>query len=117
MRARALCLVLLAAFLPPSAPTDSIGLAASIAGNQTLVSPGGVFQLGFFSPDGGAGRRYLGIWYYGIREARPTVVWVANRDAPVTNTTASPAPTLSLAASTSDLVLSDADRPTAALFG
>ena len=116
MRAGALCLVLLAAFLPLSASTDSIGLAASIAGNQTLVSPGGVFQLGFFSPDGGAGRRYLGIWYYGIREARPTVVWVANRDAPVTNTS-SPAPTLSLAAGTSDLVLSDADRPTAALFG
>ncbi|KAG2601235.1 hypothetical protein PVAP13_5KG575300 [Panicum virgatum] len=83
MRARALCLVLLAAFFPTSAPTDSIGLGASIAGNQTLVSPGGVFQLGFFSPDGGAGRRYLGIWYYGIREARPTVVWVANRQSPL----------------------------------
>jgi len=84
MRAGALCLVLLAAFLPLSASTDSIGLAASIAGNQTLVSPGGVFQLGFFSPpDSGAGRRYLGIWYYSIREPRPTVVWVANRQTPL----------------------------------
>ncbi|PAN28117.1 hypothetical protein PAHAL_5G131900 [Panicum hallii] len=88
MRGRALCLVVLAAaaaFLPPSASTDSIGLAASIAGNQTLVSPGGVFQLGFFSPDGAGagGRRYLGIWYYNIREPRPTVVWVANRQSPL----------------------------------
>ncbi|RLN21861.1 receptor-like serine/threonine-protein kinase SD1-8 [Panicum miliaceum] len=86
MRARALCLVVLAAaaaFLPPSASTDSIALSASIAGNQTLISPGGVFQLGFFSPDGGAGRRYLGIWYYNIREPKPTVVWVANRQSPL----------------------------------
>ncbi|RLM93524.1 receptor-like serine/threonine-protein kinase SD1-8 [Panicum miliaceum] len=90
MRGRALCLVVLAAaaaFLPPSASTDSIGLAASIAGNQTLVSAGGVFQLGFFSPDGAGGgaggRRYLGILYYNIREPRPTVVWVANRQSPL----------------------------------
>ncbi|CAO2194913.1 unnamed protein product [Urochloa humidicola] len=88
MRPRALCLVVVlaaaAAFLPPCASTDSIGVGASISGNQTLVSSGGVFALGFFSPDAAdAGRRYLGIWYYNLREPRPTVVWVANRQSPL----------------------------------
>nr|CAB3478523.1 unnamed protein product [Digitaria exilis] len=84
MRRLALCLVLLAAFFPVlSISTDSIGLATSISGNQTLVSPGGVFQLGFFTPDGA--RRYLGIWYYNIQEPNPTIVWVANRQSPLVN--------------------------------
>ncbi|TKW17148.1 hypothetical protein SEVIR_5G346800v4 [Setaria viridis] len=87
MRARALCLALLAAAaaaLPRSASIDSIGLGASIAGNQTLVSPGGVFALGFFTPDAAEpGRRYLGIWFNSILEPRPTVVWVANRQSPL----------------------------------
>ncbi|KAK3162142.1 hypothetical protein QOZ80_1BG0085990 [Eleusine coracana subsp. coracana] len=89
MRARRACSLLLlvlvgATFLVPSASTDSIGQAASISGNQTLVSAGGVFQLGFFTPPGTAdGRSYLGIWYAKI--PGPTVVWVANRQNPVVN--------------------------------
>ncbi|KAG8078162.1 hypothetical protein GUJ93_ZPchr0007g4910 [Zizania palustris] len=66
---------------------DSIGLAGFITGNQTLVSASGVFQLGFFSRDGGAdGRTYLGMWYASI--PGQTVVWVANRQDPVYNTPA-----------------------------
>ncbi|XP_037414374.1 receptor-like serine/threonine-protein kinase SD1-8 [Triticum dicoccoides] len=61
------------------AATDSIDLAASITGNQTLVSAGGIFELGFFSPPGG--RTYLGIRYAGIADR--TVVWVANRNDPL----------------------------------
>ncbi|XP_066310027.1 receptor-like serine/threonine-protein kinase SD1-8 [Miscanthus floridulus] len=87
MRACALSLVLLAtaAFFPRSTSTDTIGPSESITtgDNQTLVSAGGVFQLGFFSPDGGA-RTYLGIWYYNITVH--TVVWVANRQSPVRST-------------------------------
>ncbi|XP_052167905.1 receptor-like serine/threonine-protein kinase SD1-8 [Oryza glaberrima] len=48
---------------------------------------------------------YLGIWYNDI--PRRTVVWVADRETPVTNSSSS-APTLSLTNS-SNLVLSDAD--------
>ncbi|XP_023635511.1 G-type lectin S-receptor-like serine/threonine-protein kinase At4g27290 isoform X2 [Capsella rubella] len=57
-----------------------------ITGNQTLkdgdtiVSKGGSFELGFFSP-GGSRNRYLGIWYKQI--SLQTVVWVANRDSPL----------------------------------
>ncbi|KAM0838657.1 hypothetical protein ACQ4PT_060824 [Festuca glaucescens] len=84
MGTRALCLlpaiVVAASFFSPSvATTDAIDLTTSITGNQTLVSAGGVFTLGFFSPPGG--RTYLGIWYTSI--PGQTVVWVANRNSPL----------------------------------
>ncbi|KAJ0684592.1 putative non-specific serine/threonine protein kinase [Helianthus annuus] len=47
---------------------------------DTLVSPGRVFELGFFKP-GSSENRYLGIWYKNISVR--TVVWVANRDRPL----------------------------------
>nr|XP_023913127.1 G-type lectin S-receptor-like serine/threonine-protein kinase At4g27290 [Quercus suber]POF09669.1 receptor-like serine/threonine-protein kinase sd1-8 [Quercus suber] len=50
--------------------------------NTTLVSKDGVFALGFFSP-GNSTNRYLGIWYNKIPGT--TVVWVANRDTPITD--------------------------------
>nr|XP_023903220.1 S-locus-specific glycoprotein S13-like [Quercus suber] len=50
--------------------------------NITLVSKDGVFALGFFSP-GNSINRYLGIWYNKIPGT--TFVWVANRDAPITD--------------------------------
>ena len=88
MRACALSLVLLAtaAFFPLSTSTDTIGPSESITtgNNETLVSAGGVFQLGFFSPDDDGARTYLGIWYYNITVR--TVVWVANRHSPVRST-------------------------------
>ncbi|XP_048131132.1 G-type lectin S-receptor-like serine/threonine-protein kinase At4g27290 [Rhodamnia argentea] len=48
---------------------------------ETLVSSGQSFELGFFSP-GSSKKRYLGIWYKITPE---TVVWVANGDNPLTN--------------------------------
>ncbi|XP_051208986.1 receptor-like serine/threonine-protein kinase SD1-8 [Lolium perenne] len=65
---------------------DTVTPATPIAGNRTLVSSGGTFALGFFTPDPGTGRTYLGIWYNNI-PAR-TVVWVANRGAPVVGSAA-----------------------------
>uniref|UniRef100_A0A803MG13 non-specific serine/threonine protein kinase n=1 Tax=Chenopodium quinoa TaxID=63459 RepID=A0A803MG13_CHEQI len=51
--------------------------------NNTIVSPGGVFELGFFSPDGNNGNtRYLGIWYCSHSNPK-VIVWVANRDKPL----------------------------------
>ncbi|TVU11259.1 hypothetical protein EJB05_44833, partial [Eragrostis curvula] len=85
MQARALSVLILfllaTAFTPSASTEDAIGLASRISGNQTLVSAGKVFKLGFFSPDGADGRSYLGIWYASIPER--TVVWVANRQSPV----------------------------------
>ncbi|XP_047336092.1 G-type lectin S-receptor-like serine/threonine-protein kinase At1g11410 [Impatiens glandulifera] len=45
-----------------------------------IVSNGGIFGLGFFSPGKSSTNRYVGIWYLFSNQ---TVVWVANRDNPV----------------------------------
>ncbi|KAI7733272.1 hypothetical protein M8C21_007247 [Ambrosia artemisiifolia] len=49
--------------------------------NDTLVSPARNFVLGFFKP-GSSSNRYVGIWFKKIPVQ--TVVWVANRDRPLT---------------------------------
>ncbi|KAL5228070.1 hypothetical protein ABZP36_016335 [Zizania latifolia] len=89
MRARALGLLLVATafFSWPAIANDSIDQAASITGNQTLVSVNGIFELGFFEvqKDGRVSRPYVGIWYANM-SGRPTVVWVANRQDPVVDT-------------------------------
>ncbi|PKU85730.1 G-type lectin S-receptor-like serine/threonine-protein kinase B120 [Dendrobium catenatum] len=48
---------------------------------QTLISPAKIFELGFFSPQGSSGRRYLGIYYHNI--PTQSIVWIANRDNPL----------------------------------
>ena len=50
---------------------------------QILVSNKKTFALGFFNL-GNSYRRYVGIWYYHFTEQ--TVVWVANRDNPLNDT-------------------------------
>ncbi|CAL5390599.1 unnamed protein product [Camellia sinensis] len=49
-------------------------------GSNTIVSSGGSFEMGFFSP-GSSRNQYLGIWYKNISVR--TVVWVANREIPL----------------------------------
>ncbi|XP_043698851.1 receptor-like serine/threonine-protein kinase SD1-8 [Telopea speciosissima] len=63
---------------------DIITLNQSVRDGQSLVSSGGTFKLGFFSPTN-SNNRYLGIWYNKIRDQ--TVVWIANRDNPITDST------------------------------
>ncbi|AAC13895.1 T1F9.5 [Arabidopsis thaliana] len=52
---------------------------------QTLSSSNGVYELGFFSFNNSE-NHYLGIWFKGIIPR--VVVWVANRENPVTDSTA-----------------------------
>ncbi|PON53008.1 S-receptor-like serine/threonine-protein kinase [Parasponia andersonii] len=61
---------------------DSITPFQSLHDGGTLVSKEGSFELGFFTPDSSK-NRYLGIWYKNIPVR--TVVWVANRCKPITN--------------------------------
>ncbi|KAI8006154.1 G-type lectin S-receptor-like serine/threonine-protein kinase [Camellia lanceoleosa] len=75
-------------FLPilinSSTAIDTITLNQIIKDGDTIVSAGGNFELGFFSP-GSSKHRYLGIWYKKISSETQTVVWVANRASPITD--------------------------------
>ncbi|KAH1127710.1 hypothetical protein GLYMA_06G261200v4 [Glycine max] len=63
-----------------SVANDSINVSKSMTDGESLVSKGGKFELGFFSP-GNSQKRYLGIWYKNV--PNQTVVWVANREDPI----------------------------------
>ncbi|CAL5086965.1 unnamed protein product [Urochloa decumbens] len=102
--------VLLLVLLPPCATDDRLVPGKPLSPGATIVSDGGSFALGFFSPTNSTpAKLYLGIWYNDI--PRLTAVWVANRETPATNSSAaaiSSPPMLSLT-NASNLVLSDAD--------
>ncbi|XP_065046642.1 receptor-like serine/threonine-protein kinase SD1-8 isoform X2 [Musa acuminata AAA Group] len=75
-------LYILIPLLGPSNGADTWTLDHPLADDgQPLISERGSFALGFFSPNG-SDRRYIGIWYHKI--SVQTVVWVANRQRPVT---------------------------------
>ncbi|CAH2038240.1 unnamed protein product [Thlaspi arvense] len=59
--------------------TDRILTNQSLSGDQTIVSSGGVFELGLFE-QGTSNLCYLGIRYWQI--STQTIVWVANREFP-----------------------------------
>nr|DAD36525.1 TPA_asm: hypothetical protein HUJ06_007166 [Nelumbo nucifera] len=63
------------------AASDTTTNGQQIKDGHTLVSAGGHFELGFFSPNLNSKNRYVGIWYKRITVK--TVVWVANRDRPL----------------------------------
>ncbi|XP_010273261.1 PREDICTED: G-type lectin S-receptor-like serine/threonine-protein kinase At4g03230 isoform X2 [Nelumbo nucifera] len=68
--------------ITPSQPIFDRGVE-----RDTLVSTGGIFELGFFTPGDdftngiSTNKRYLGIWYHGLSPR--SVVWVANRNQPI----------------------------------
>ncbi|KAL8237822.1 hypothetical protein R6Q59_018903 [Mikania micrantha] len=62
---------------------NTISANQTVGINETIVSPQETFLLGFFSP-GNSTNHYVGIWYKKI--SKPTYVWVANRNTPLTDT-------------------------------
>ncbi|ONI16934.1 hypothetical protein PRUPE_3G131100 [Prunus persica] len=68
-----------------SMASNTISPGQSLSGNQTITSPGGIFELGFFTP-GNSQNHYIGIWY---KKLQKTVVWVANRNQPVSDPSSS----------------------------
>ncbi|KAI3967217.1 hypothetical protein MKW92_007016 [Papaver armeniacum] len=65
----------------------TITVAQSIVDSETITSsPDGVFKLGFFGASNSSSC-YVGIWYNNIPEQ--TIVWVANRDNPLKDSSGS----------------------------
>ncbi|KAL6274779.1 hypothetical protein ACE6H2_025471 [Prunus campanulata] len=67
-------------FVCLSHASDSLRHGQYLYRNETLVSAGGVFELGFFSSHA-APNGYLGIWFKNDKNQKP--VWVANKDSPL----------------------------------
>ncbi|XP_023729494.2 G-type lectin S-receptor-like serine/threonine-protein kinase At4g27290, partial [Lactuca sativa] len=65
-----------------SAAVDRVYINQPIKDGNTIVSDGETYELGFFSP-GKSKNLYLGIWYKQISTF--TVVWVANRETPISD--------------------------------
>lgn len=74
--------ICLTTILDVSSGADKISGNDTLSGDQTIVSAGGVFELGFFRP-GNTSNSYLGIWFNKVSEQ--TVVWVANREKPISD--------------------------------
>ncbi|CAN6970870.1 unnamed protein product [Brassica rapa subsp. trilocularis] len=61
---------------------DTISANFTLSGDQTLLSSNGTFKMGFFQP-GNSANFYIGMWYQEL--SIQTIVWVANRDKPVSD--------------------------------
>ncbi|KAI3810212.1 hypothetical protein L1987_19823 [Smallanthus sonchifolius] len=63
---------------------DTVSANQTVRYKETIVSRQETFELGFFSP-GNSTNHYIGIWYKKL--SYRTVVWVANRNTPLTHDT------------------------------
>lgn len=72
-------ILLTASAAAAAAAESTLTQSSTLAGDQRLVSPGDIFRFGLF-PAVNRSRWYLGIWFTVSPDA---VVWVANRDRPL----------------------------------
>ncbi|XP_075667447.1 G-type lectin S-receptor-like serine/threonine-protein kinase RKS1 isoform X1 [Castanea sativa] len=73
-------LILIILFFKFCTSLDTLTTNQSIKDGQSLISKHNYFALGFFSP-GNSSYKYLGIWH--VKMVPQTVVWVANRNHPI----------------------------------
>ncbi|KAM7258520.1 hypothetical protein ACFE04_014261 [Oxalis oulophora] len=67
-------------FAVTSLGANTISAHTCLSGDQTIISKGKIFELGFFKP-GKSSNYYIGMWYKQV--SKRTYVWVANREQPV----------------------------------
>ncbi|KAL4625377.1 hypothetical protein ACB092_05G021200 [Castanea dentata] len=96
-------LILIILFFKFCTSLDTLTTNQFIKDGQSLISKHNKFALGFFSP-GNSSYRYLGIWY--VKVTPQTVVWVANRNHPIIDSSG----VLSIN-QRGDLVLHDSNNP------
>uniref|UniRef100_R7W9K6 Receptor-like serine/threonine-protein kinase n=1 Tax=Aegilops tauschii TaxID=37682 RepID=R7W9K6_AEGTA len=92
-----LLFILLSPVAITAGATDTFSKGQNVTDGETLVSAGGTFTLGFFSP-GASAKRYLGIWFSVSSDA---VCWVANCEHPLDDTSG----VLVVASDTGDFLL------------
>jgi hypothetical protein len=85
---------------------DRLTSTKPLSPGDRLISSGGIFALGFFSPRNSTANSYVGIWYNNI--PLRTYVWVANRDSPITSSSSGKF----VVTNTSDLALLDSKGST-----
>ena len=61
---------------------DVLSFSTELKDSETLVSSPDGFRFGFFSPVNSKGR-YAGVWFNNIPVQKQAVVWVANKDSPI----------------------------------
>ncbi|KAL7611382.1 G-type lectin S-receptor-like serine/threonine-protein kinase At2g19130 [Lactuca sativa] len=66
------------------AGANTISANQSLSGDHTIISEGEQFELGFFKA-GNSSKYYTGIWYNKVSSNPPTIVWVANRETPISD--------------------------------
>ncbi|OMO77430.1 S-locus glycoprotein [Corchorus olitorius] len=66
---------------------NNITLSNPLSQEQVLTSSTQNFELGFFQPNNNSVNKYVGIWHKHITPRR--IVWVANREKPVTDSSTS----------------------------
>ncbi|CAN1165929.1 G-type lectin S-receptor-like serine/threonine-protein kinase RKS1 [Linum perenne] len=79
-----LLLLLLSSSSSSSLNSDTLTPHKPLLDGDVLLSSAQTFALGFFSRPQNSLPRYLGIWYHTVSEQ--TVVWVANRESPLNDT-------------------------------
>ncbi|XP_058721813.1 G-type lectin S-receptor-like serine/threonine-protein kinase At4g27290 [Vicia villosa] len=77
-------LIFFCSTIPAFSNQNTLAPNQFIRHHETLVSAAGTFEAGFFN-FGDPQRQYFGIWYKSISPR--TIVWVANRETPVQNST------------------------------
>ncbi|CAE5989629.1 unnamed protein product [Arabidopsis arenosa] len=90
-------------FIHGSSAVDTISGDFTLSGDQTIVSSDGTYEMGFFKP-GSSSNFYIGLWY---KQLSQTVLWVANRDKPVSDKNSSV-----LKISNGNLILLDGNNQT-----
>ncbi|CAI9275585.1 unnamed protein product [Lactuca saligna] len=64
--------------------TNTLSTNQSLSGDLTIISHGEKFELGFFKA-GNSSNYYIGIWYKKLYSNPPIIVWVANRETPISD--------------------------------
>ncbi|KAL7609618.1 G-type lectin S-receptor-like serine/threonine-protein kinase At2g19130 [Lactuca sativa] len=67
-----------------SSGANTISANQSLSGDHTIISEGEQFELGFFKA-GNTSNYYIGIWYKKLKSNPLSIVWVANRETPISD--------------------------------